>query len=210
MQFDVETVNQILGIDDAYKAHDRLLNLMLDDDKRVATFKKFLKVSTDLSFDWFHEYFEDEQAERKSKKQDFTPDGIAILLNKLAAKTNGYYYEPAAGTGGIVITRWWQNYRTDPVHLHDEKFSELAWITYDPRSYWYQVEELSDRAIPFLIFNMGIRGMNGVAIQCDSLSRKAKQAYFIKNDSANFLAFSKISKIPHTKNFEKELNIKWK
>lgn len=41
MQFDVETVNQILGIDDAYKAPDRLLNLMLDDDKRVATFKNF-------------------------------------------------------------------------------------------------------------------------------------------------------------------------
>ena len=210
MQFDVETVNQILGIDDAYKAPDRLLNLMLDDDKRVATFKKFLKVSTDLSFDWFHEYFEDEQAERKSKKQDFTPDSIAVLLNKLISKTNGYYYEPAVGTGGILITRWWQDCLTDPVHLQDERFSELlSWITYDPRSYWYQVEELSDRAIPFLIFNMAIRGMNGVAVQCDSLSRKAKQAYFIKNDSNNFLAFSKAIKIPHTENFEKELNIKW-
>lgn len=96
MQFDVKTVNQILGIDDAYKAPEKLLNLMLDDNKRVAIFKEFLKVSTDLSFDWFHEYFEDEQAERKTKKQDFTPDGIALLLNKLTSKTNGYYYEPAA------------------------------------------------------------------------------------------------------------------
>ena len=176
MQFDVETVNQILGIDDAYKAPDRLLNLMLDDDRRVATFKNFLKVSTDLSFDWFHEYFEDEQAERKSKKQDFTPDSIA---------------EPAAGTGGILITRWWQNCRTDP------------------RSYWYQVEELSDRAIPFLIFNMAIRGMNGVVVQCDSLSREAKEAYFIRNDTDNFLAFSKIEKVPHSEALAKELNIKW-
>lgn len=30
MQFDVKTVNQILGIDDAYKAPEKLLNLMLD------------------------------------------------------------------------------------------------------------------------------------------------------------------------------------
>ena len=45
MQFDVETVNQILGIDDAYKAPDRLLNLMLDDDKRVATFKTFKSIN---------------------------------------------------------------------------------------------------------------------------------------------------------------------
>lgn len=210
MQFDVETVNQILRIDDAYKAPDRLLNLMLDDDKRVATFKNFLKVSTDLSFDWFHEYFEDEQAERKSKKQDFTPDSIAVLLNKLTSKTDGYYYEPAAGTGGILITRWWQNCQTDPVHLHDERFSELlSWITYDPRSYWYQIEELSDRAIPFLIFNMAIRGMNGVVVQCDSLSREAKEAYFIRNDTDNFLAFSKIEKVLHSEALAKELNIKW-
>lgn len=210
MQFDIKTVNQILGIDDAYKAPDRLLGLMLNDNERIATFKKFLKVSTDLSFDWFHEYFEDEQAERKSKKQDFTPDSIAMLLNKLTSKTNGYYYEPAAGTGGILITRWWQDCRTDPVHLHDGRISKLAWITYDPRSYWYQVEELSDRAIPFLIFNMAIRGMNGVAIQCDSLSREAKGAYFIRNDTDNLLGFSEVIKVPKTINFEKELNIKWK
>ena len=68
MQFDVNTVNKILNIDDAYKAPDTLLALMLDKIQRENIFKKFLNVSTDLSFDWFHEYFEDEQAERKSKK----------------------------------------------------------------------------------------------------------------------------------------------
>lgn len=67
MQFDVNTVNKILNIDDAYKAPDTLLALMLDKIQRENIFKKFLNVSTDLSFDWFHEYFEDEQAERKSK-----------------------------------------------------------------------------------------------------------------------------------------------
>ena len=105
MQFDVSTVNKILNIDDAYKAPDTLLALMLDKTQRENIFKKFLNISTDLSFDWFHEYFEDEQAERKSKKQDFTPDSIATLLNKLTSNTTGYYYEPTAGTGGILITR---------------------------------------------------------------------------------------------------------
>lgn len=212
MLFDVKTVNNLLSIDESYKAPEKMLKLMLDDDKRVAIFKKFLKVSTDLSFDWFHEYFEDEQAERKSKKQDFTPDSIARVLNELTSNSmHGMYYEPAAGTGGILISRWWQDRLHDPVRLKPEFAEQTGFsiLTYDPRSYWYQVEELSDRAIPFLIFNMAIRGMNGVAIQCDSLSRKAKQAYFIKNDSANFLTFSKIIKIPHTENFEKELNIKW-
>ena len=211
MQFDVSTVNKILNIDDAYKAPDTLLALMLDKTQRENIFKKFLSISTDLSFDWFHEYFEDEQAERKSKKQDFTPDSIATLLNKLTSNTTGYYYEPTAGTGGILITRWWQDCLNDPVGTkNNTNIPGISFFTYDPRKYWYQVEELSDRAVPFLIFNMAIRGMNGVAIQCDSLSREAKEAYFIRNDTDNALAFSEVIEVPKTKDFEKELNINWK
>ena len=211
MQFDVSTVNKILNIDDAYKVPDTLLALMFDKTQRENIFKKFLNISTDLSFDWFHEYFEDEQAERKSKKQDFTPDSIATLLNKLTSNTTGYYYEPTAGTGGILITRWWQDCLNDPVGTkNNTNIPGISFFTYDPRKYWYQVEELSDRAVPFLIFNMAIRGMNGVAIQCDSLSREAKEAYFIRNDTDNALAFSEVIEVPKTKDFEKELNINWK
>lgn len=211
MQFDVSTVNKILNIDDAYKAPDALLALMLDKTQRENIFKKFLNISTDLSFDWFHEYFEDEQAERKSKKQDFTPDSIATLLNKLTSNTTGYYYEPTAGTGGILITRWWQDCLNDPVGTkNNTNIPGISFFTYDPRKYWYQVEELSDRAVPFLIFNMAIRGMNGVAIQCDSLSREAKNAYFIRNNTDNALAFSEVIKLPKTSEYEKELNINWK
>lgn len=211
MQFDVNTVNKILNIDDAYKAPDTLLALMFDKIQRENIFKKFLNVSTDLSFDWFHEYFEDEQAERKSKKQDFTPDSIATLLNKLTSNTTGYYYEPTAGTGGILITRWWQDCLNDPVGTkNNTNIPGISFFTYDPRKYWYQVEELSDRAVPFLIFNMAIRGMNGVAIQCDSLSREAENAYFIRNNTDNALAFSEVIKLPKTSEYEKELNINWK
>lgn len=214
MQFDTKTVNQILNIDDAFKAPGRMMELMLDSKKRVETFRKFLHVSTDMSFDWFHEYFEDEQAERKSKKQDFTPQSIAVLMNQLVSdsgKEKGVYYEPAAGTGGILIERWWQDCLNDPVHLTPKRrkqFPGASIFTYDPRLYWYQAEELSDRAIPFLIFNMAIRGMNGVAVQIDVLSRIAKDAYFIRNDTDNFLAFSEVIKLPHTQDFMDELHIK--
>lgn len=210
MIFNVSTVNKILGIDESYKAPERMLNLMLDDEKRPEIFKKFLDVSTDMSFDWFHQYFEDEQAERKSKKQDFTPDSIAKLMNGLveADRESGQYFEPAAGTGGILIKRWWNDRLKDPVHLAHVKKSVLnknkgiSIFTYDPRNYWYQVEEMSDRAIPFLIFNMAIRGMNGAIVQCDSLSRKTKEVYFIRNNTSDFLAFSDVIKMPHIKEVE--------
>lgn len=207
MQFDVKTVNSILDIDEAYKAPEKMMELMLDEKKRVETFNKFLKISTDMSFDWFHEYFEDEQAERKSKKQDFTPQGVAEILTKLTADdSKENYYEPAAGTGGILITKWWQDCLKDPIHK--PKFNVASIFTHDPRSYWYHAEEMSDRAIPFLLFNMAIRGMNGVVVQCDVLERTAKDAWFIRNDTGNFLGFSDILPIPHTKEFQDFLKIK--
>lgn len=197
MQFDVKTVNKLLGIEESYKAPEKMLQLMLDDQQRPGLFKQFLAVSTDLKFDWFHEYFEDEQAERKSKKQDFTPDSVATLLNRLTARqsNDNAYYEVAAGTGGILIKHWWNDL------THNSIF------TYDPRSCWYQAEEMSDRAIPFLLFNMAIRGMNGVAIHCDSLSRRAKDVYFIRNDSNNYLAYSEVIKCPYHELFKREFDI---
>lgn len=211
MQFDTKTVNKLLGINESYKAPEKMLEIMLDDQQRPKLFKQFLSISTDMHFDWFHEYFEDEQAERKSKKQDFTPDSVATILNRLASgrQPTGTYFEVAAGTGGILINRWWQDCVDDPVGnpIEDEQGAWLSIFTYDPRRYWYQVEEMSDRAIPFLIFNMAIRGMNGAIVHGDSLSRKAKDVYFIRNDTDNCLAFSEVHRMQHTEELAKMYDI---
>lgn len=193
-EFSVKEINELLGVNDAYKAPQKVMDVMLDDKKREEMFKRFLKVEKDVSRDWFREYFQKEQAERKSKKQDFTPDSVANLLNALISgedKNDNIYYEPAAGTGSILVAKWQRD------------------MTYDPRAYWYQAEELSDRAIPFLIFNMAIRGMNGVAIQCDSLTRKATHAYFIRNNTSDYLKFSEVIELPKTDEFAQELNVIW-
>lgn len=176
MQFNTKTVNEILDIDEAYKAPDRLMEILLDPPLREKVFQQFLAVSTDLSFDWFHEYFEDEQAQRKSKKQDFTPLGVAKLMVQLS-QSGDTYFEAAAGTGGIMITSWAHN----PVK-------------------YYEVEEMSDKAVPFLLFNMAIRKMNGVLIQCDSLTRKAKEIYQLSNGS--------ITKLDHSEEVAKRYDIR--
>lgn len=202
MEFDTKTVNKLLGIDETYKAPEVLMDILTKDiDTRNKLFKSFLKVSTDMSFDWFHTYFQDEQAERKSKKQDFTPDSISELMNRLVNidsknDLSGEYYEPAAGTGGILIKKWRQDQLKATIAL------------YDPRNFWYQVEEYSDRAFPFLLFNMAIRGMNGIAIQADSVERVAKQAFIIKNWTSNWLGFSDIIPVPKTELNLKILNLK--
>lgn len=117
--------------------------------------------------------------------------------------------------GGMMITRWAYNVKEDPAFTGKIKSTMADDIltssifTYSPRTYWYHLEELSDRAIPFLLFNAAIRGINAVIIQCDSLDRKAKRAFYVKNDSDNFLAFSDILEVPKTDKFGKFLNVKW-
>ena len=157
MIFDVRTVNNLLQIDESYKAPQRLLGLMLDDHQRTITFENFLKVSKDLSFDWFYQYFTDEQAEKRTKKQDFTPKSVTKLMNLLIKENCGTYFEAAAGTGGMLISNW----------------------TIKPAKYYF-VEEQSDRVIPFLLFNMAIRNIKGTVIQCDSLTQEIKITYELK------------------------------
>ena len=216
VKFDVKTVNNLLGIDDAFKAPERLMEILLKKEEREELFGNFLKIDTNLDYDWFHEYFETEQAERKSKKQDFTPNSVARLANAITSEPRQTdYYEMAAGTGGMMITRWAYNVKEDPAFTGKIKSTMADDIltssifTYSPRTYWYHLEELSDRAIPFLLFNAAIRGINAVIIQCDSLSRKAKRAFYVKNDSDNFLAFSDVWEIPKTDDFAKFLDVEW-
>lgn len=196
-EFTEEVVNQLLDIDDAFKAPGKLMQILMDKSQREQLFRNFLAVSADMSFDWFHEYFEDEQAQRKTKKQDFTPEAVAKVLTRLTTGSHSNY-DIAAGTGGITITKWWHDCLSVPF-----------W-DYRPSSYLYQCEELSDRAMPFLLFNLAIRGMNAIVIHGDSLEREVKQVYFVQNDYDDVLHFSSINVMPHNNTVAKEFNIqKW-
>ncbi|MBC8743108.1 N-6 DNA methylase [Lactobacillus sp. Marseille-P7033] len=148
-----ETINNLIGIDESYKAPIKLQAILNDSSKRVELFNQFLNKESDLSFDWFTDYFQEEHSDRKNKKQDFTPDGIVKLVSSLLGgfEVNA---DICAGTGGLTIKRWNEN--------HDGKF---------------YCEEFSDRAMPFLLFNLMIRNVDAVVFYGDSLTRKAKHIY---------------------------------
>ncbi|HES7988930.1 TPA: SAM-dependent DNA methyltransferase, partial [Streptococcus pyogenes] len=181
-------------VKEVYKAPDTLIKIILDKEKREDLFRQFLKYETDVSYDWFMQYFEEEQADRKNKKQDFTPLSVSKLLTGLVSGHT--YHESAVGTGGILIQAW-QRHR-----ISSNPF------TYKPSDYWYQVEELSDRALPFLLFNMSIRGINGVVVHGDSLTRQVKNIYFLQNTKDDMLSFSDINVMPRTQDIEREFNVK--
>lgn len=192
-------INKLLGIKESYKAPDRLMEILyMDKQERDKYFIDFLNAfDKDVTYDWFHDYFQDEHADRKNQKQDFTPQSVSRLLSEIVGPEGNTYYEPAAGTGGVLIERWNQD------RMKHSPFD------YEPRDYYYTAEELSDRAIPFLLFNMLIRGINGNVVQCDVLTREATGAFFIQNDANDFMSFSSLNLLPYNEDTETELNIKF-
>ena len=197
-----EKIHDILGITESYKAPERVMEILLGDkQKRMEVFNQFGKAfDYDFHFDWFHEYFEEEHADRKEKKQDFTPESVAELLTSLANhRENTTYYECCAGTGGIVISTWWKNVKKHPIAL----------LTYRPSKYFFHVEELSDRAIPFLLLNLMIRGMNAVVVHGDVLSRECKGIFFVVNESNVYTDYSSLNVMPYTSDVEKYFKVKF-
>lgn len=194
-----EQINGLLDIDDSYKAPDRLMSILFNKAEREKLFRDYLEIETNVDYDWFHEYFQNEHADRKNKKQDFTPRGVATLLSKLVNTPNVGYtnLDIAAGTGGLTIEKW-----------NEDRYS-MSIFEYLPSMFFYQVEELSDRAIPFLIFNLAIRGMNATVVHGDSLLRKCKGIFFIQNDKDDFLGFSSINVMPYNETTENEFHVEF-
>ncbi|URZ06461.1 N-6 DNA methylase [Clostridium felsineum] len=191
-------INRMLGITESYKAPKTIMDILYDHEKREKIFLEFLKVySNDVSYDWFHEYFENEHSDRKEKKQDFTPNSVSDILTKVVDTKEGTVYDVASGTGGIIIRKWW------------DECSKSTPFSYRPSEHLYCCEELSDRAIPFLLFNLMIRGMNAIVLHCDILSRECKGIFFVNNAKDDLLSFSSLNLMPYTKNVEDYFEVKF-
>lgn len=197
-QIDAKIFNCLIGVQDSYQAPARLLEILYNKTEREHLMREVLK-STDYQVDddTFRNYFEDEHADRKHKKQDFTPQSVSKLVRMLIGDTKESFYEGCAGTGSMTITAW------------NKDRMQHSPFDYKPSWYFYHVEELSDRAIPFLIFNLALRGMNAVVAHCDVLSRKAYGVFFIQNDIDDPMRFSSINRMPYSKQIEKEFGLKF-
>lgn len=192
----VYEINKLLGVKESYQAPDALMKILYDKDRREALARSLLSLfNYDVSKDWFHTYFQDEHADRKKKKQDFTPDGVAELTARL---TGGGFSrcDIASGTGGLTIKTW-----------HNDRLKHTP-FDYRPSYYFYHCEELSDRALPFLLFNLAVRGMNATVIHGDTLSRRGvKGVFFVQNDYDNHLRFSSINLMPYSEPVRKAFGI---
>lgn len=193
-------INEILNISDSYKAPSKMMLIIKNDEVAKSYYFKFLEAfDYDMSYEWFTEYFEDEHADRKNNKQDFTPTSISKLMSEMFQKApeKGIIYEPAAGTGSTIISHW-----------YNERMKCAVW-NYNPLEYLYVCEELSDKTIPFLLFNLLIRGINAVVIHGNTLTREAKAIYHCFNEYNDPMGFSNLFELPKNEKTARIFDVKW-
>ena len=129
------------------------MELLLNAEEREKMFDAFSAENPDMTGDLWHEYFQDEQGDRNALKQDFTPMEICQLVAEITPEAESYA-DVCAGTGGLTIA------------LHN-RFPDA----------YYHLEEISERTIPILLFNLAIRNINAEVINGDSLEQTAKHYY---------------------------------
>ncbi len=191
-------VHEILGISESYKAPETLMNILKNEKEREDMFFKFLEAfDYDLSYEWFYDYFESEHADRKNRKQDFTPTCLSKLMAEMLNTSEGIINEPAAGTGSTIISHWWR------------ERSKSILFDFNPLNYLYICEELTDKTIPFLLFNLMIRGINAVVIHGNTLTREAKAVYHCLNITNCVIGFSDLYELPKNERTERMFGIKF-
>jgi len=181
---------EIAGVKQHAEFERFLRDILFKPKEREEFYRKILAINKDVYVDTFRAYFEEYAAERKSNQQDYTPDSVSTLVAKLSRIDSiGPWtaYDPTAGTGSLLIQKW-----------KDDMFQETP-FSYAPHNYFYRADELADNAIPYLLHNLALRGINCAVVHGDALERSVKQIYFIQNSNDDFLGFSDINVMPHSK-----------
>lgn len=114
-------------------------------------------VNGDLSTDWMQKIYQYYLADRKEKKQDYTPSSLAQFMGLLAGNSNDIV-DMCAGSGALIIQKWSQK--------PDTRFTAL---------------EIDGNVIPFLLFNMVLRNIQCRVFQMDALTGEdAVKAWYVE------------------------------
>ena len=125
----------------------------LEDESKLQAFSDI--VDNDLTRDWLQMIFQYYQADRKEKKQDYTPKCLAQFLSRLIGESSESI-DMCAGSGALTIQRWIEN--------PDTVF------------YCYEIDET---VIPYLLFNLVIRNISATVNQCDILQDELYKTWII-------------------------------
>ena len=117
--------------------------VMTDDKTKMQEFCNL--VENDLSQDWLQMIYQYYLAERKQKKQDYTPKCLARFLSLLLGESDTTI-DMCAGSGALTIQRW-------------NEYPDMD----------FELYEYDEKVIPYLLFNVTIRNIAAIVYQSDVL-----------------------------------------
>ncbi len=90
-----EKVLNLFGVDSASKLGNKLKETVLAND--TSKYAEFVNIVEDLSIDWMQKIYQYYEADRKDKKQDYTPKSLSKLIAKLTETNGEVVYDICAG-----------------------------------------------------------------------------------------------------------------
>lgn len=162
-------IESLFGVTESFMLPDKLMGLMFSEEINII-FEKYSDMQGDLSYDGFTDYFQEEHSSRKAMMQDFTPKELTELVGSIAGADVMTCLDVCAGTGGLTI----------------------AMHSIAPKCEFF-CEELSQRALPILLFNLAVRNisayvsnknvLSGEVIGCYRVIRGERFGQVLKIDS---------------------------
>lgn len=116
-------------------------------------YNKYLEIVDDTK-DWLQALWQYYEADRKDKKQDYTPKSLCNLVSALAGNCN-CFYDCCGGSGALSI---------DMLKKHEQIQNVY-------------VEELDENVIPFLLFNLCLHNASGFVVNGNVLTKEKIKAY---------------------------------
>lgn len=143
----------LFGISSCKDLGDALMECTIANN--IELFSAFADMVGDLSVDWLQKIYQYYQADRKDKKQDYTPKSVAELISRLCGPSE-VTVDMCAGSGALTIQRW-----------NNDK--DTSFILY----------ELDANVIPYLLFNLALRNIEATVHNADVLQAEIYKTYTI-------------------------------
>jgi type I restriction enzyme M protein len=148
-----EKMLDLFGVSSCDDLGEALMNCALSNN--TEQYNKFSLLVEDLSVDWLQKIYQYYHADRKDKKQDYTPKSVAELMARLCG-TSDVVIDMCAGSGALTIQKW----NTDK--------NSIFWLY-----------ELDSAVFPYLVFNMAVRNIECVIHNADVLQDEIYKSFCI-------------------------------
>lgn len=173
---DIEKFMKILQVNEEYEIQNKLMNVLLSDKKNIFL-DELINNGFDIEKDCIREMFENELANRKTLKQDYTPYSICKLISLITGK-HEEILDVCSGVGSLAI----QN-------------------SLDNDTDMFVCEEISTLSISMLLLNISIRNINATIYRKDVLTQEVFETYELKKEK-KYSSIEKIENIAEQRKYK--------